>query len=176
MSCYVCAICLKSRGLQLQSGIYQSTPCLGQDLQEESLPPLPMSLQSHIPKTWHGCRYRITVPNKNQSRTKYVIPQWTEISNTVWSAFHSSFMHLELYSPKSYTYVLKCLQKSQISPLQLRVPYKACFLLTKKKKKKYSERKSILSLSLNRLVLQKIVREVCFLSQKYLPFKTHPLL
>lgn len=87
----------------------------------------------------------------------------------MWLVFHLSFMHLNLYSPKSYTYVLKCLQKSQISPLQLQVPYEACFLL----KKKYSE-KCILSQSLSHLALQKIIREVCFPRQKYLPFKNLP--
>lgn len=94
-----------------------------------------------------------------------VIPLWTEIYNILWLVFHLSFMHLNLYSPKSYTYVLKCLQKSQISPLQLQVPYKACFLL----KKKSIQKKCILSQSLSHLVLQKIIREVCFAKPKISP-------
>lgn len=148
----------------------QSVPSLGQDLQEESLPPPATSLQHLRPDTGvatgSGFQTRIRVEQN------MVIPLQTEINNTVWLVFHLSFMHLNLYSPKSYTYVLKCLQKSQISPLQLQVPYEACFLL-KKKKKKYSE-KCILSQSLSHLTLQKIIREVCFPGQKYLPFKNLP--
>lgn len=83
-------------------------------------------------------------------------------------------MHLNLYSPKSYTYVLKCLQKSQISPLPLGIPSKTCFLL-KTTKKKTIQKKCILSPSLSHLALQKIVREVCvFQSQKYFPLKIPP--
>lgn len=90
-----------------------------------------------------------------------VIPLQTEINNTLWLVFHLSFTHLNLYSPKSYTYVLKCLQKSQISPLQLQVPSEVCFLFKKKVLKK-----CILFQSLGRLALQKVIREVCFAKPK----------
>lgn len=111
-----------------------SVPNLGQELQEEPFPPLATSLCLHIslrPDTG------VAAGSESQARIRVeqnmFIPLWTEINNTLWLVFHLSFMHLSLYSPKSYTYVLKCLQKSQISPLQLQVPYKACFLLKKKK-------------------------------------------
>lgn len=139
MNCYECAICLKLRGLLLQSGICWSVPNLGQELQEEPFPALAASPCLHI-----SLRPDTGVATGSESQTRIrveqnmVVPLWTEINNTPWLVFHLSFMHLNLYSPKSYTYVLKCLQNSQISPFQLQVPYKACFLL--KKKKKYSEK------------------------------------
>lgn len=157
MNCYERATCLKLRGLLLQSGSCWSIPNLGQELQEEPFPPLATSLWFHISlrpdisvATGPGSQPRIGVEQS------MVIPLWTEINNNLWLVFHLSFMHLNLHLPKSYTYVLKCLQKSQISPLQLQVPHKTCFLL---KKKKTIQKKSILSQSLSHLVLQKIVRE-----------------
>lgn len=166
MNCYECAICLKSE-LPLQSGICQSMPNLGQDLQEEPFPPLATSLQLHIslrPDT--GVAKGSGSQTRIRAEQNMVIALWTEINNTLWLLFHLSFMHLNLYSPKSYTYVLKCLQKSQISPLQLQVPYKACFLL---KKKKSIQKKCILSQSLSHLALQKIIREMCFAKPKISP-------
>ena len=129
MNCYECAICLKS------SRICRSMPNLRQELQEQAFPSPTTSLWLHISlkpdtgvATGSGSQTNIRVEQN------MVIPLRTEINNTLWLIFHLSSMHLNLYSPKSYTYVLKCLQKSQISPLQLQVPYKTCFLLKKKKK------------------------------------------
>lgn len=107
----------------------------------------------------------------SQTRTRVeqnmVISLWTEINNTLWLVFHLSFMYSNQYSPKSYTYVLKCLQESQISPLQLQVPCTACFPLKKKKRRK--RKKYILSQSLGHLMLQKIIREVWLMKIKISP-------
>lgn len=157
MNCYERATCLKFRGLLLLSGICWRIPNLGQEVQEEAFPLLATSLWFHISlrpdtsvATGPGSQSRIGVERS------VVIPLWIEINNNLWLVFHLSFMHLNLYLPKSYTYVLKCLQKSQISPLQLQVPHKTCFLL---KKKNSIQKKSILSRSLSHLGLQKIIRE-----------------
>lgn len=153
--------------LLLQSRISWSKSSLGQELQEKHFPPQATSLWLHISDTM--CSYRTRVSAKTQSRIVH-----RQINNPLWLVFHLSFMHLNLYSPKSYTYVLKCLQKSQISPLPLGIPSKTCFLLKTTEKKKV-QKKCILSPSLSHLVLQTIIREVCvFQRQKYFPLKIPP--
>lgn len=126
-----------------------------------------ITVASHLSDTM--CSYRTRVSAKIQSRIVH-----RQINNPLWLVFHLSFMHLNLYSPKSYTYVLKCLQKSQISPLPLGIPSKTCFLLKTTEKKKV-QKKCILSPSPSHLVLQTIIREVCvFQRQKYFPLKIPP--
>lgn len=116
--------------LLLQSRISWSKSSLGQELQEKHFPPQATSLWLHISDTM--CSYRTRVSAKSQSRIVH-----RQINNPLWLVFNLSFMHLNLYSPKSYTYVLKCLQKSQISPLPLGIPSKTCFLLKTTEKKKF---------------------------------------